>query len=222
MGEYIPSAPASDEARKRNGNLPGMGGVYNYVNFHVYHYAGNNPVKYIDPDGRHPAGLTPRKWKEKVELNGGPLISPKEIEILRASKDDLHFGDPLMLMHKTSSFGLRTDAKPKNHEGIDLRAKVGTPVYASESGTVTTADLEYAGSTGKNSYLVIDHGKGWKSRYLHMDSFVVKVGDEIKKGVLVGYTGTRKNVAPHLHSEILKNNIKKDPELFLREIPGER
>jgi RHS repeat-associated protein len=54
MGDYIPSAPVDDEARKRNGNLPGMGGVYNYVNFHVYHYAGNNPVKLVDPDGRSP------------------------------------------------------------------------------------------------------------------------------------------------------------------------
>jgi RHS repeat-associated protein len=51
MGEYFPSAPVSDEARKRNGNLPGQGGVFNYVNLHAYHYAGNNPVKYVDPDG---------------------------------------------------------------------------------------------------------------------------------------------------------------------------
>jgi hypothetical protein len=52
MGEYVPSAPVDDEARKRNGNLPGQGGVFNYVNLHVYHYAGNNPVKYVDPNGR--------------------------------------------------------------------------------------------------------------------------------------------------------------------------
>jgi RHS repeat-associated protein len=52
MGDYIPGAPVSDEARMRNGNLPGMGGIFNLVNLHVYHYAGNNPVKYVDPDGR--------------------------------------------------------------------------------------------------------------------------------------------------------------------------
>jgi hypothetical protein len=54
IGEYIPQAPINDEAKKHNENLPGMGGVFNYVNLHVYHYAGNNPVKYTDPDGRSP------------------------------------------------------------------------------------------------------------------------------------------------------------------------
>ena len=51
MGEYLPVAPVSDEAKKHNGNLPGQGGVFNYVNLHAYHYAGNNPVKYVDPNG---------------------------------------------------------------------------------------------------------------------------------------------------------------------------
>ncbi len=52
MGEYIPQAPINDEAKKNNKNLPGMGGIYNTVNMHVYHYAGNNPIKLVDPDGR--------------------------------------------------------------------------------------------------------------------------------------------------------------------------
>ena len=54
VSDYIPQAPTDDDARKRNQNLPGMGGVYNVVNLHVYHYAGNNPVKYTDPDGKQP------------------------------------------------------------------------------------------------------------------------------------------------------------------------
>ena len=48
----LTTAPINDEAKKHNENLPGMGGVFNTVNLHVYHYAGNNPVKYVDPDGR--------------------------------------------------------------------------------------------------------------------------------------------------------------------------
>ena len=64
MGEYLPSAPVDDGAKKRNGNLPGQGGVFNYVNLHAYHYAGNNPVKYTDPDGEE---VTAKKFVELLK-----------------------------------------------------------------------------------------------------------------------------------------------------------
>jgi RHS repeat-associated protein len=51
LAEYLPVAPVDDEAKKHNEKLPGMGGAYNLVNLALYHYAGNNPVKYTDPDG---------------------------------------------------------------------------------------------------------------------------------------------------------------------------
>ena len=52
LGEYVPQAPVNDEAKKQNQNLPGMGGVFNGINLNLFHYAGNNPIKYSDPDGR--------------------------------------------------------------------------------------------------------------------------------------------------------------------------
>jgi RHS repeat-associated protein len=66
MGEYIPQAPINDEAKKHNENLLGMGGVFNYVNLHVYHYAGNNPVKLKDPDGEKIVISGTRKERNEI------------------------------------------------------------------------------------------------------------------------------------------------------------
>jgi hypothetical protein len=81
MGEYIPAAGQGI------GNLPGMGGIYNTINLHTYHYAGNNPVKYTDPtgmwidngDGTFTAekddtlyGLYGADWREKSGYAGDP------------------------------------------------------------------------------------------------------------------------------------------------------
>ena len=51
LGDYIPVAPTNDEAKRHNQNLPGMGGVFSSVNLNLYHYAANNPIKYVDPNG---------------------------------------------------------------------------------------------------------------------------------------------------------------------------
>ena len=73
LSDYIPKAPIDDEAKKHNENLPGMGGVFNVVNLHLYHYAGNNPVKYTDPDGKD---IDTVKETVKLVIDLGKQVAP--------------------------------------------------------------------------------------------------------------------------------------------------
>ena len=73
LSDYIPKAPIDDEAKKHNEKLPGMGGVFNVVNLHLYHYAGNNPVKYTDPDGN--SGEVAQIWQESQGAGQFALVA---------------------------------------------------------------------------------------------------------------------------------------------------
>jgi type VI secretion system secreted protein VgrG len=84
-----------DDAKKHNQNLPGMGGVYNTVNLHLYHYAGNNPVKYTDPDGK--LLCTP------LTIAAGAVIGAVAGVIVQAGYD-------MLINHNISSLGVYTGA----------------------------------------------------------------------------------------------------------------
>ena len=75
LGEYIPKAPIDEEAKKYNQNLPGMGGVFNHINGNLYHYAGNNPIKYTDPDG---------KFSIRYDTDGDLLATYKSFTMMMA------------------------------------------------------------------------------------------------------------------------------------------
>ena len=115
----------------------------------------------------------------------------------------------------TSYFGGRSSPGgigSTNHKGIDIAAPKGTPVYASDGGTVT-----YAGWMSGYGYLVrIDHGNGYVTYYGHNSSLLVSVGDHVYKGQQIARVGSTGNsTGNHCHFEIRYNGVAKNPLNYL-------
>ena len=100
------------------------------------------------------------------------------------------------------------------HDGLDFRARVGTPIYATGDGTIKFARRK---STLGN-LVVINHGFGYESKYAHLSKFAdgIAKGSEVKRGELIGYSGnTGLTEGPHLHYEIYRNGKSVDPIHYL-------
>ena len=78
LGDYIPGAGKGNA--QDSGKLPGMGGIFNHINFNLYHYAGNNPVKYTDPDGRIAVIGAIAVWGFNAVLFGYGLVASRKDE----------------------------------------------------------------------------------------------------------------------------------------------
>jgi murein DD-endopeptidase MepM/ murein hydrolase activator NlpD len=99
------------------------------------------------------------------------------------------------------------------HLGVDLDANTGTPVYAINDGKVTGV-LE--GLINYGNTVIIDHGLGIFSLYLHLDEFKVSLGQTVKKDDVIGLSGnTGYSIAPHLHFSIKLNGASVDPVKFI-------
>ncbi len=116
-----------------------------------------------------------------------------------------HFGTT---MHPTLKF-------EKLHTGIDLRAAMGTPVYATSDGLVEAAEFnEHHGY-----FIKIKHSEKYQTKYSHLKSFIVVPNTFVTKGQVIGYTGSSgRSTGPHLHFEVHENGLPVDPRLVLKEL----
>ncbi len=124
---------------------------------------------------------------------------------------------PLEKLFVTSSFGFRFHPifnQEKLHTGIDLKADIGTKVYATADGIVLKTRNTDPGGYGKMIRIV--HNYGFETLYAHLDDIYVSPGDIIKKGTLLGLSGnTGDSIGPHLHYEVKYLNKYLDPLDFL-------
>ncbi len=110
-----------------------------------------------------------------------------------------------------SNFGYRNDpftGEYKMHEGIDIFAPIGTPVYSTAKGVVIFSGYK----EGYGLTVEIFHKNGIITRYAHLSRSLVRVGQEVKRGEIIGKVGsTGRSTGPHLHYEVIVNGVPRDP-----------
>ncbi len=100
----------------------------------------------------------------------------------------------------------------KLHTGMDFTAPTGTDIFATGDGVVTRVERKLNGY-GKN--VVIQHGFGYETLYAHMSEILVREGQAVKRGEVIGRVGnTGTSVGPHLHYEVVKEGRKVNPAYF--------
>jgi murein DD-endopeptidase MepM/ murein hydrolase activator NlpD len=115
----------------------------------------------------------------------------------------------------TSVFGMRHSpftGKLTMHEGLDIAARTGTPVFAAADGIVSQAET----AEGYGKLVVIDHGYGYKTYYAHNSKLFVKVGQRVKRNDKISAVGnTGSSTGSHLHYEVRLNGVPINPKKFI-------
>lgn len=118
----------------------------------------------------------------------------------------------------SSGFGWRLNpfggTRNEFHAGIDIPARVGTPIRAAGGGTVAFAGTQ----NGYGNTVIIDHGGGITTKYAHNSRNSVRVGQRVERGDIIAYVGsTGRSTGPHLHYEVRRNGTAINPVPFLLE-----
>ena len=164
--------------------------------------------------------------RKSDELSKAMYVQSKsfdEVEKLVKNKIDMLASIPAILPISlkdkntrivSSSYGYRMHPiykTKKFHAGMDFTGAIGTPIYATGNGTVIANQFD----KGYGRHVIIDHGFNYKTVYAHMDKALVKKGQKVKRGDIIGYIGnTGLSTGPHLHYEVRKNDKPLDPVNF--------
>ena len=128
-------------------------------------------------------------------------------------------GQPLGVMKVTSHFGIRKhpiSGKMRGHKGIDISARVGTPIVAPANGVVERASY----FAGYGMYVKIRHTATISTAYGHLSKIVVRSGQHVNKGQTIGYVGrTGQTTGSHLHYEVHKCGHPINPLSFVKQEP---
>lgn len=115
------------------------------------------------------------------------------------------------LKQTASGYGVRIDPIYKTHKfhsGMDFAANTGTPVYATGNGVVVSSGWE----SGYGLTIEVDHGFGYQTRYAHLSATLVRKGQKVTRGEIIGKVGsTGKSTGPHLHYEVVAKGRKVNP-----------
>ena len=115
----------------------------------------------------------------------------------------------------SSTFGWREQPLPgasTNHKGVDFAAPTGTPIYAAADGTVTSAG--YSGNAG--NMIIINHGNGLQTYYMHCQQIYVTAGQKVSKGQNIASVGSTGNsTGPHLHFQVMSGGTPVNPMNYL-------
>jgi murein DD-endopeptidase MepM/ murein hydrolase activator NlpD len=188
------------------------------------------------------AGLNPAAYAPRDAALGGPLVEARDPHALgvvldvdeafamriRNAADNLNdmrrladaaeglpFRRPTQ-SRTTSGFGVRFDpfnGRPAVHQGQDFAGPLNTPIYATAPGVVS-----YVGTrSGYGNVVEIDHGRGFKTRFAHLNSMTVRAGQRVALGQRVGGMGTTgRSTGVHLHYEVWLDGRPQNPARFMR------
>lgn len=198
---YFEADPISDEQRKS-----GFGGVNRY--------------KYLE--GYDNSGLLKQTQKRLDKLKKRIVVQSKsldEIAEYAQNKEELLGAIPAIqpvqnedLKRTASGYGMRMHPIYKYrrmHTGMDFSAPEGTPIFATGNARVKEANRS---RRGYGNHVILDHGFNYQTLYAHMSKIAVRLGQEVKRGEIIGYVGNSgRSTAPHLHYEVLKNGSHVNP-----------